>query len=301
MDSKHTIVDSKIASEPAMDFKQLFGDFKTDSGIIDDKCDNADELCTILFTNNKSGIYSKCMVIRCNLLKVQDPKDNIYDLHTIELNDFTRFIGRLYCNDINNNTLDNNFNKLYNYLMVDQKIVRTEQEFIKRLSRFIHNVLVDQKFTTDKKILDTYPVDPHGRNDSLASFGFSYTGVANYNGLYKPEPFDRSNIDFILKTPNDMFVYKTYTEIKQYNDPFPFGGIPREIVNNTYTIVLPKVDNVWECLCMPYKEYAHYRSVYNLGYFRDLNIQINENNLKYTITEICIAYDNFEVTINISE
>jgi hypothetical protein len=283
MDSKSLVSDSKITNELASE----------------DECISDEEVCTILFANNKSNLYLKRMVIRCNILKIQNPKDNIYDLHTLDIKEFTIFIGKLYCNDINDNTRDTNFIKLYDYLMVDHDDVRIEHEFIKRLSKYIHEVLVEQEFTTDKEILDTYPRDRY-KNILLVAPYIKYK-YSNYTGLYKPELFGLANLDYITKQLNDMFVYREEIVIGLENVlSNGFIRIPYiEIVENAYRIVLPKVDNVWECLNMTYKGYTYYRTGTNLGTFTNLNIRINKDHLKYTITKICIANDNIEVTIKI--
>jgi hypothetical protein len=45
-------------------------------------------ICTILFADNKSIMLTKHMISRFYILMSQEPKDNIYDLRTVQMDNF---------------------------------------------------------------------------------------------------------------------------------------------------------------------------------------------------------------------
>jgi hypothetical protein len=277
MDSKSLVSDSKTDSEPAnaVDLKHTISDSKIDSkstSVLDSKSSgNVDELCTIIFKDNIHTIIPKSMFDRVGLLKAQESKANKYDLHTVDIKDFMRLFSMLHTPTLLYrlyDKLDSIDKKLYDYLMVDQKTIGNENMFNKLMSNCIHNVLVEQKFTTDKKILDTCPLfDSYSRSKK-----------------------------YIAKTRNANIIQTFRQYIYDYDKHFS-----REVaVPNTYVILISNASKVIKGSNIPIGEYMYYKYRHQNSYFNDhvVSIQINKDNLKYTILEI-VYNKNLEVTIRI--
>jgi hypothetical protein len=212
------------------------------------------------------------MFDRVGLLKAQESKDNKYDLHTVDIKDFMRLFRRLHTPTLLYrlyDKLDSMIDKkLYHYLMIDRKTIGSENMFNKLMANCIHNVLVEQKFTTDKKILNTYPLfNIHSRSKK-----------------------------YIAKTRNANII-QTFRECKHSFDGRMFIDVA---VPNTYVIIISNASKIINGSNIPIGEYMYYkcpnqRTDLNIHY---ANIQINKDNLKYTI--IGIVYNkNLEVTIRI--
>jgi hypothetical protein len=100
MDPKLSVSDRKIASEPAstVDLKHTISDSKIDSksaSVLDSNQTDEIELCNIVFKDNKSTTIPKDMIGRYHLLKVQEPKDNIYYLNSLDIKVFMSMFYRL--------------------------------------------------------------------------------------------------------------------------------------------------------------------------------------------------------------
>jgi hypothetical protein len=242
MDPKHTISDSKIASEP----------------------ESIVELCTIIFKDNITTVIPKNMISRFDLLIVQEPKDNIYDLHTVDISYFMYMFDKLHrparlyeLHDL----IDGQKLQVYNYLMIDNKAIGTVDKFVKILSNYIHNRFVEQKFTTDKKILDTYPVEEQ------VSIQQKYTQYVIHNITYNYS--------------NEISIYRRRhkNDTGDYREPEVLCNIP-----DKYIIRLKVPAYLFKILNIPSSEFKYYgERLYDVT---GLNVQMNKDNLKYTVDEL---------------
>jgi hypothetical protein len=153
--------------------------------------------------------------------------------------------------------------------MVDQKTIGSIYQFVKMLSIYIHNQIVEHKINIDKNIRDVY--------GSIEKIGAG--------------PIKSGTI-------NNIYVFR-----KRYkNKPDKDGKINEVLrfVPDTYIIELPLPENLDEILNIPLNEFMYYkRQLYKNTIINKLNIQINENNLKYTIDEIIFVISPKKILVTI--
>jgi hypothetical protein len=135
----------------------------------------------------------------------------------------------------------------------DNKTIETVDKFVKILSNYIHDKFVEQKFTTDKKILDTYPIE---------------LGVSGNNYNYS----------------KDLSIYS----ITYINKPDKDGKTSEVLrfIPSVYHIILKTSLDLFDILNIQYSEFIYY---IHQTREKDLDIQINMDNLKYTIKKIYIV------------
>jgi hypothetical protein len=135
MDSKSLLVDSKSLQ---VDSKSLQVDVKS--------C-NVSKLCTIKFKDGKTNKFTKKTIERFGLLTAQESKDDIYDLHTVDIEEFMDLLDHMY---IPNNTFHLNmhnkykkYKKLYDYLLSDPTFIRSKPQFINTLCEYFHKCIIN--------------------------------------------------------------------------------------------------------------------------------------------------------------
>jgi hypothetical protein len=117
--------------------------------IKDVKSENKDvkiEMCTIIFKNNEKTKLPKSMIIRFGLLNAQEVKDNIYNLHTVSIEDFMKLFDNIYSdNNTNHLALYGDDLILYDYLDTDQDRLKNKKQFMNMIVECFHNIIISTK------------------------------------------------------------------------------------------------------------------------------------------------------------
>jgi hypothetical protein len=96
-------------------------------------------LCKIIFKDNRNTTLSKKMINRFGLLSAQESKDNTYDLHTVDIEEFLSLLDQICIpSDTFHLNVPDKYKKLYDYLITDTDLIRSKQQFTKVLLDRIH-------------------------------------------------------------------------------------------------------------------------------------------------------------------
>lgn len=136
-DTEHTTVDTdrKHVLE-SFEYRKikLIDNYENIKQITSDKI----VLCTITFKDNMTTILPKNMISRFHMLMNQESKNNIYNLHTVDIKDFMCLLSNLYIED------DKSYYKphtpLYDYLITDcepHRLHLKRSKFNNRIIEFI--------------------------------------------------------------------------------------------------------------------------------------------------------------------
>jgi hypothetical protein len=101
---------------------------------MDTKSDIKPTTCTIVFKNNEKTKLPKSMIDRFGLLSAQEVKNNTYNLHTMDIEDFILLLENIYTpNPKLWFELSPHLLKTYDYLNTDPTAIRSKPQFVKAL------------------------------------------------------------------------------------------------------------------------------------------------------------------------